>query len=301
MAPLLHSQRLLLLDLGVQLLHFLRTPLQFGFGRFLMRPLLGQLLFLAAQVVAHPFESSAERCQQSLLPFQCGGSLDDLGSAGFVRRLVLRELLGLSRQPGVPFVELGCLFFHFPAGALDLPGPLIDLQSTGLQLLLALLQNSFQTVEADQVGSVMSLLVFQVPASFLQLALAGLALGQTVGMLLMKLLLPAVEQLLLLLGELALAGQFLGLDLQLGFPRFRLLPESLPLLDFRLKMPLALLNFLGGKLDCVLQPEQAVASFAITLVELPADGGQLFLLPSQLRVVLGLFGTGHGGQMRVRC
>ena len=165
------------LQLGAQLLGFLRASLEVRLRGGEARLLFGHPLLVAAQILTHAFQTRAQTGEHGLLAFQGGGSLRQLGQHVLVFLLLFRELVGLRAQLLIPGVKLLRLLFKLAAGPLHVLEALVDLAGAFLQLLLALFKHGLQPVQTHQVCLILSLVLLQSNAILRPFLLTRLQVG----------------------------------------------------------------------------------------------------------------------------
>jgi hypothetical protein len=256
---------LLLVQLGPPMLHVLELLLQLRLRLGLPRPLLGQLLLVAPQVVARLLQPRPQRRERRLLPFERGDALGKLPGNGVLLGLLLGQPVGLAAQLDVPLVQLPGLLLVVAGLVLQALGPLLGVFQPLLQALLALLQRRPRPVEADQIFLILSLPSRKRLLFAFELPFAGLPF-----------LAPALEHLPLLIEPLPLHFQFRGAGVKQGVARRLFGLTGGELLGLGVDGLFALLYLAGGHGHRLAHGGQAVAALAVALLKLVALPGQVF-------------------------
>jgi hypothetical protein len=151
----------------------------------------------------------------------------------------------------------------------------VNFQRVAAQSLLALFQGRLHPVQASQRRLMLGLAFLQGLAFFDDLQLTGLRLGQRAGNVAAELLVAHGDLSLLLVKPCPFAGQLLGPGIELGLADCVFLTANGQGAGFDIDLGLAFLHLSRGPADSLVQPRQAIAALAVTVVELLAEVGQL--------------------------
>src|SRR5439155_11097960 len=116
-----------------------------------------------------------------LLALDGGIASGQLGASGLQLLRLLLARFGLLDESCMPLIELCRLLFEFARVALQRLEAAVDFKGLFLQLPLALLEGSSQSIEADEVGLMLGLALAQCFTLVRQALLAGSSFGLPAG------------------------------------------------------------------------------------------------------------------------
>ena len=254
---------------------------------FVLGPLVGESLFLTANLLARPLQAGAQGGQHRLLAFQRGGALIELGADGLVLLLLRRQEIGPRRLPRVPIVQLSGLLFEFPAFALQLLEAPVDLESLFLQLRLAQVERGLDAIEPDEIGLVLVLSLGKLDPFHGESLLASADLFEPLGQLPLVFLLLTRQEAMLFFEQFPFAAILFIAGLEGTFAIRQFLDFPGQAFFGGVKKTFAMLHLLGRTADGDLAGCQAIAALTIALEQLFSNGTQLAAQSHDLFVLLG--------------